>query len=145
MAQLTLSSISPIVSSGIGVEKILDKKITINPDSYVDLNFDKAIQTKEFDIIYIYVDNINDILFSLIRELETEIIQGQFLSLDSNLNCFIKQLGLFQKITIGMERYLMSNSFALTNTQYYKLRIYNNNLSPADLTIKIWLERQLWE
>ena len=51
MAQLTSSSISPIVSSGIGVEKILDKTIKIDPGNYVDLDFDKVIQTKEFDII----------------------------------------------------------------------------------------------
>jgi hypothetical protein len=38
-------SISPIVSSGIGIEKILDKTITIDPGNYIDLNFDKAILT----------------------------------------------------------------------------------------------------
>ena len=138
-------SISPIVSSGIGVEKILDKTITIDPGSYVDLNFDKAIQTKEFDIIYIYVDsdNLSLLAFSLIRELETEIIQEQSLgTLTISTNIFIKQSGMFYKngdISRG-------DRFALTNTQYYKLRIYNQDeKNPATLTIKIWLERQLWE
>jgi len=143
MLQLASSSISPIVSSGIGVEKILDKTITINPGSYVDLDFDKAIQTKEFDIIYIYVNNDNNILFSLIRQLETGIIQEQLLRiLAISTNIFIKQSGMFYKdgnMSIG-------DRFALTNTQYYKLRIYNQNeKNPANLTIKIWLERQLWE
>ena len=145
MAQLTSSSISPIVSSGIGIEKILDKTITIDPGSYVDLDFDKAIQTKEFDIIYIYVDNNDNVSFSLIRELETGIIQEQFFTLNSNLNSFIKQLGVFQ--LQGAERRFGSSSFfILTNTQYYKLRIYNQDAeNPVILTIKIWLERQLWE
>ena len=143
MLQLASSSISPIVSSGIGVEKILDKTITINPDSYVDLDFDKAIQTKEFDIIYIYVNNDNNILFSLIRQLETGIIQEQLLRiLAISTNIFIKQSGMFYK-NGDMSR---DDRFALTNTQYYKLRIYNQNeRNPANLTIKIWLERQLWE
>jgi hypothetical protein len=133
MAQLASSLISPIVSSGIGVEKILDKTITIDPGGYIDLDFDKAIQTKEFDIIYIYIDNLSFRLsFSLIRELETGIIQEQFFYLYSNLNYFIKQLGTFQYA-----------GFILTNTQYYKLRIYNNDIESATLTIKIWLERQL--
>ena len=139
-------SISPIVSSGMGVEKILDKTITINPNSYVDLDFDKAIQTKEFDIIYIYVDyvnNNNNILFLLIRELEG-IIQKQSLEiLTISTNVFIKQKGVFYKNNEVVEE---SNGFVLTNTQYYKLRIYNKDiLRPATLTIKIWLERQLWE
>jgi hypothetical protein len=132
-------SISPIVSSGIGIEKILDKTITIDPDNYIDLNFDKAIQTKEFDIIYIYIDNNADILFSLIRELETGIIQKQIFFLYNNLNYFTKQMGIFQ-----FPRGFGINLFALTNTQYYKLRIYNQDtLNPITLTIKIWLERQL--
>ena len=143
MLQLASSSISPIVSSGIGVEKILDKTITINPKSYVDLDFDKAIQTKEFDIIYIYVDNNDNILFLLIRELETGIIQEQSLgTLTISTNIFIKQLGVFYKDGDMSGGY----RFALTNTQYYKLRIYNQDgKNPANLTIKIWLERQLWE
>ena len=143
MAQLTLSSISPIVSSGIGIEKILEKTITIDPGNYVDLDFDKAIQTKEFDIIYIYVDNNVNILFLLIRELETGIIQEQSLGIFTiSTNIFIKQTGVFYE-NGDMER---GNRFVLTNTQYYKLRIYNDNiLNPATLTIKIWLERQLWE
>ena len=34
--------------------------------------------------------------------------------------------------------------FALTNTQYYKLRIYNQDAeNPAILIVKVWLERQL--
>ena len=144
-------SISPIVSSGMGVEKILDKTITINPNSYVDLDFDKAIQTKEFDIIYIYVDNAdnidNDILltFSLIREFETGIIQEQpliILTFTISENIFIKQTGMFYRDG-DMTK---DDRFVLTNTQYYKLRIYNKSVSsPANLTIKIWLERQLWE
>ena len=142
MAQLTSSLISPIVSSGIGVEKILDKTITIDPGSYIDLDFDKAIQTKEFDIIYIYIDIDNLLLlsFSLIRELEAGIIQEQsFGTLTISTNIFIKQIGMFYKDG-DMER---GNKFALTNTQYYKLRIYNQDVSPATLSIKIWLERQL--
>jgi hypothetical protein len=141
MAQLTSSSISPIISSGIGIEKILDKTITIDPDSYVDLNFDKAIQTKEFDIIYIYVDNNVDVLFLLIRELEAGIIQEQLLGILTIFpNIFIKQIGMFYK-NGDMAR---GDRFALTNTQYYKLRIYNQNAeNPTTLTIKIWLERQL--
>jgi len=142
MAQLTSSLISPIVSSGIGVEKILDKKITIDPGSYIDLDFDKAIQTKEFDIIYIYIDIDNLLLlsFSLIRELEAGIIQEQsFGTLTISTNIFIKQIGMFYKDG-DMER---GNKFALTNTQYYKLRIYNQDVSTANLSIKIWLERQL--
>jgi hypothetical protein len=134
-------SISPIVSSGIGVEKILDERIIINPDEYVDLDFDKAIQTKELDIIYIYVDsdNLSLLAFSLIRELETGIIQEQIFFLYNNLNYFTKQMGIFQ-----FPRGFGINLFALTNTQYYKLRIYNQDtLNPITLTIKIWLERQL--
>jgi len=136
-------SISPIVSSGIGVEKILDKTITIDPGSYVDLNFDKAIQTKEFDIIYIYVDsdNLSLLAFSLIRELETEIIQEQSFNTSAiSTNIFIKQSGMFYKngdISRG-------DRFALTNTQYYKLRIYNQDAENlVIINIKIWLERQL--
>ena len=138
MLQLASSSISPIVSSGMGVEKILDKKITIDPGSYVDLNFDKAIQTKEFDIIYIYVNNSDLLAFSLIRELEAGIIQEQFFDLSSNnLNHLIRWGGVFYTLP-------KTNFLILTNTQYYKLRIYNqDDENPADLTIKIWLERQL--
>jgi len=141
MAQLTSSSISPIVSSGIGIEKILDKTITIDPNSYVDLNFDKAIQTKEFDIIYIYVSNNALLSFLLIRELEAGIIQEQPLGILTIFpNIFIKQTGMFYK-NGDMAR---GDRFALTNTQYYKLRIYNKNAeNPTTLTIKIWLERQL--
>ena len=140
MAQLTSSLISPIVSSGIGVEKILDKTITIDPGSYIDLDFDKAIQTKEFDIIYIYIDNLLLLSFSLIRELEAGIIQEQsFGILTISTNIFIKQIGMFYKDG-NMAK---GDKFALTNTQYYKLRIYNQDASPATLSIKIWLERQL--
>ncbi|MEO0144809.1 MAG: hypothetical protein ABIL89_03025 [candidate division WOR-3 bacterium] len=139
MAQLIYSSI-PIVSAGIGIEKILDKTITIDPRSYIDLNFDKAIQTKEFDIIYIYIDNNASLEFSLIRELEAGIIQEQpFGTLTISTNIFIKQTGMFYR-NGDMAR---GNRFALTNTQYYKLRIYNQGAYPATLTIKIWLERQL--
>jgi hypothetical protein len=134
MAQLTSISISPIVSAGIGIEKILDKTITIDPGNYIDLNFDKAIQTKEFDIIYIYIDNTTSLVFSLIKELEAGIIQEQNLYLYYNLSYFTKFNGVFQGYFY----------FILTNTQYYKLRVYNNDTSnPATLTIKIWLERQL--
>jgi len=141
MAQLTSSSISPIVSSGIGVEKILDKTIKIDPGNYVDLDFDKAIQTKEFDIIYIYIDNNSLLTFSLIRELEAGIIQEQPLGILTIFpNIFIKQTGMFYKngdIARG-------DRFALTNTQYYKLRIYNQDAeNPAILIVKVWLERQL--
>jgi hypothetical protein len=133
--------ISPIVSSGIGIEKILDKTITIDPNSYVDLNFDKAIQTKEFDIIYIYVNNNALLSFLLIRELEAGIIQKQPLgTLTIFPNIFIKQTGMFYK-NGDMAR---GDRFVLTNTQYYKLRIYNNDaLNLTTLNIKIWLERQL--
>jgi hypothetical protein len=134
-------SISPIVSSGIGIEKILDKTITIDPGNYIDLNFDRTIQTKEFDIIYIYVDNNALLSFSLIRELEAGIIQEQPLGTFTIFpSIFIKQTGMFYK-NGDMTR---GDRFALTNTQYYKLRIYNQNVSSlATLTIKIWLERQL--
>jgi hypothetical protein len=141
MAQPISISISPIVSSGIGIEKILDKTITIDPNSYVHLDFDKAIQTKELDIIYIYVNNSALLSFSLIRELEAGIIQEQSLGTFTIFpSIFIKQTGMFYK-NGDMAR---GDRFALTNTQYYKLRIYNQNASsPATLTIKIWLERQL--
>jgi len=140
-------STSPIVSSGIGVEKILDKTITINPDSYVDLDFDKAIQTKELDIIYIYISDYTDYLaFSLIRELETGIIQEQFLNLYGfYLYYFIRQMGVFQMLSNSeMPATLGDNPFILTNTKNYKLRIYNAHVTnQISLTIKIWLERQL--